>query len=105
ALSSNFDHFINYIFNFLFVVLIHNALALITGFSLAKSLGLGKAETRSITIETGIQNSGLALVIIFEYFNGLGGMAIIAAWWGVWHLISGAIISWQWSSRPTLATP
>lgn len=105
ALSSNFDHFINYIFNFLFVVLIHNALALITGFSLAKFMSLGKAETRSITIETGIQNSGLALVIIFEYFNGLGGMAIIAAWWGVWHLISGAIISWQWSSRPTLATP
>ncbi|MEO9965880.1 MAG: bile acid:sodium symporter family protein [Reichenbachiella sp.] len=105
ALSANFDHFANYVFNFLFVVLIHNALALTTGFSLAKSLGLGSAEIRSITIETGIQNSGLALVIIFQYFDGLGGMAIIAAWWGVWHLISGAVISWQWSSRPKLVMP
>lgn len=105
ALSSNFDHFVNYIFNFLFVVLVHNALALATGFSLSKIFKLGQAESRSITIETGIQNSGLALVIIFEYFNGLGGMAIIAAWWGVWHLISGAIISWQWSSRSSLAIP
>ncbi|WP_422360708.1 bile acid:sodium symporter family protein [Reichenbachiella sp.] len=105
ALSSNFDHFVNYILNFLFLVLIHNALALTTGFSLSKIFNLGQADTRSITIETGIQNSGLALVIIFEYFNGLGGMAIIAAWWGVWHLISGALISWQWSSRPSLAMP
>lgn len=105
ALSSNFDHFVNYIFNFLFVVFVHNALALSTGFSFARLMGLGQSETRSITIETGIQNSGLALVIIFEYFNGLGGMAIIAAWWGVWHLVSGAVISWQWSSRPGLAVP
>lgn len=105
ALSSNFDHFVNYILNFLALVLIHNALALTTGFSISRIFQLGRAETRSITIETGIQNSGLALVIIFEYFNGLGGMAIIAAWWGVWHLISGAIISWQWASKPTLAVP
>ena len=103
ALSSNFDHFVSYIFNFLFLVLIHNALALTSGFSLSKTFKLGQPETRSITIETGIQNSGLALVIIFEYFNGLGGMAIIAAWWGVWHLISGAILSWQWSSPSRLA--
>lgn len=105
ALSSNFDHFINYVFNFLFIVLIHNALALGTGFSLAHLAGLERSDLRSITIETGIQNSGLALVIIFDYFNGLGGMSIIAAWWGVWHLISGAVISWQWSSKPTLVIP
>lgn len=105
ALATNYDHFVDYIFNFLFLVLIHNALALSTGFSLAKFFKLGQPETRSITIETGIQNSGLALVIIFEYFNGLGGMAIIAAWWGVWHLISGAILSWQWSSRTSFAIP
>ncbi|MEP2026502.1 MAG: bile acid:sodium symporter family protein [Reichenbachiella sp.] len=105
ALTSNFNHFVDYIFNFLVLVLIHNALALTTGFSLAKFFKLGQPETRSIAIETGIQNSGLALVIIFDYFNGLGGMAIIAAWWGVWHLISGAILSWQWSSKSSLAIP
>lgn len=103
ALASNFDHFVNYIFNFLFLVMIHNALALGTGYSFSRLFKIGMPETRSITIETGIQNSGLALVIIFEYFNGMGGMAIIAAWWGVWHLISGALISWQWSSKPTIA--
>ncbi|UXX80244.1 bile acid:sodium symporter family protein [Reichenbachiella carrageenanivorans] len=103
ALASNFDHFVNYIFNFIFLVMIHNALALTTGYSFSKLFKIGIPETRSITIETGIQNSGLALVIIFEYFNGMGGMAIIAAWWGVWHLISGALISWQWSSRPAIA--
>lgn len=99
ALSANFDHFVHYIFSFLFIVFIHNAVALGTGFSLAKLTGLDQPEIRSVTIETGIQNSGLALVIVFEYFDGLGGMAIIAAWWGVWHLISGALVAWKWSSK------
>ena len=40
-------------------------------------------------MEVGIQNSALALVIVFTFFDGLGGMAVIAAWWGVWHLIAG----------------
>jgi len=47
------------------------------------------SEKKSIIIETGIQNSGLALVIIFNFFDGLGGMAIIAAWWGIWHILAG----------------
>ena len=40
------------------------------------------------------------LVLIFGFFDGLGGMAIIAAWWGVWHLISGLTIATYWSRRP-----
>lgn len=104
ALKANFDHFLHYILNILFIVLVHNLIALSSGFFSAKVVGLSDRDRRSITIETGIQNSGLALVIIFEYFNGLGGMALIAAWWGVWHLLSGAVISWYWSSREPAPT-
>ncbi|PIB37211.1 symporter [Reichenbachiella sp. 5M10] len=100
ALKANFEYFLDYIFNILFIVLAHNLIALATGYSSARLGRLSEKNCRSITIETGIQNSGLALVIIFEYFNGLGGMALIAAWWGVWHLISGAVISWIWSRKP-----
>jgi BASS family bile acid:Na+ symporter len=52
-----------------------------------------------LTIETGIQNSGLGLVLIFTYFDGLGGMAIITALWGIWHLISGMTIASLWKSK------
>jgi BASS family bile acid:Na+ symporter len=42
--------------------------------------------------EVGIQNSGLAIVILLGHFSGLGGAAAIAAVWGVWHLVAGGII-------------
>ena len=43
----------------------------------------------SVSLEVGIQNSGLGLVLIFGFFGGLGGMAVIAAWWGIWHILAG----------------
>jgi len=99
ALGANFDYFIKYIFAIFFIVLLHNVLALATGNFTSRVAGLDYPSQKSITIETGIQNSGLALVLIFDYFEGLGGMAIIAAWWGVWHLISGGVVSWFWADR------
>ena len=102
ALANNFEYFIKYVHLIFAIVLIHNALALTTGFSLAKLFKLSKNNVRTITIETGIQNSGLALVLIFNpnLFNGLGGMAFIAALWGIWHIIAGLSISTFWSLRP-----
>lgn len=72
--------------------------ALLAGFSLAKVFRLPLADTKTLTIETGIQNSGLALVLIFTYFDGLGGMAIIAAWWGIWHIVSGMSLAFVWKN-------
>jgi len=101
ALSLNFSFFLDYIHLIFIIVLIHNALALTTGFSMAKIFRLSQKDTRTITIETGIQNSGLGLVLIFNptLFNGIGGMAFIAAWWGIWHIISGLIIGTLWGRR------
>lgn len=101
ALSLNFNFFLKYIHLIFIIVLIHNALALLTGFSMAKLFRLSEKDTRTITIETGIQNSGLGLVLIFTptLFNGLGGMAFIAAWWGIWHVVSGLIIGSIWGAR------
>ncbi len=97
-LSANFDHFRNFIHLVFIIVLIHNALALLTGFSISSIFRLPRIDKRTITIETGIQNSGLALVLMFnpKIFPPeleLGGMTIIAAWWGVWHIISGFGVS------------
>ena len=44
-----------------------------------------------------IQNSGLGLVLIFAHFDGLGGMGAVAAWWGIWHIISGLGVAFIWS--------
>jgi len=92
----------DYIWYVFWIVVIHNLIAFISGFSLAKLVGLNTVSTRTITIETGIQNSGLGLLLIFTFFDGLGGMALLAAFWGIWHLVSGLILASFWSSREIL---
>ncbi|MEZ4462433.1 MAG: bile acid:sodium symporter family protein [bacterium] len=85
------------------LVALHNGLALLIGYSIAWAARLEEPERRTIAIETGIQNSGLGLVLIFSFFNGNGPMAVVAAWWGVWHLLSGGTLATIWSRRPPLS--
>lgn len=104
-LKNNFQQFIDVIHLIFIVVLIHNAVALGTGFSFATLFKLKRKDRRSISIETGIQNSGLALTLMFnpKIFPPdfeLGGMAVIAAWWGIWHIISGLIMGSLWGRKP-----
>ena len=73
-------------------VFIHQGLAMATGYGMSRLFGLGVSNQKTLIIETGIQNSGLGLMLIFTFFNGLGSMALIAAFWGIWHLISGLLM-------------
>lgn len=100
ALYNNREIFMDYVFYVFWIVVLHNLLAFTTGFSIAKLLGLSKNDIRSITIETGIQNSGLGLLLIFTFFEGLGGMALLTAFWGIWHLVSGLVLSGFWGFKP-----
>lgn len=98
--ANNFDHFLSYMVWILLIVFIHNLLALLSGYSIASLFKLTKRNRRTITIETGIQNSGLGLVLIFTsgLFTGLqtGGMSIVIAWWGIWHIVAGLGIAKVW---------
>lgn len=106
ALAANFKHFLSYIHVVVIVVFIHNLLALVTGYGLSAALGLPERDRRAITFEMGIQNSGLGLILIFNFFNGLGGMAIVTAWWGIWHIVAGMTLATFWRRRiPTDAAP
>jgi BASS family bile acid:Na+ symporter len=100
ALGANWQNFINYIGLVFIAVLIHNALALNLGFWAGRISRLTEQDTRAVSIEVGIQNSGLGLVLVFNFFNGLGGMAILVAWWGIWHIIAGLIAAFIFSRRP-----
>ncbi|MGF1559949.1 MAG: bile acid:sodium symporter family protein [Flavobacteriaceae bacterium] len=102
ALYDNRAVFLDYVWYVFWIVVVHNLVAFATGFSLAKLFRLSKENVRSITIETGIQNSGLGLLLIFTFFDGLGGMALLTAFWGIWHLISGLLLAAIWGNRPVL---
>jgi len=102
ALYHNRTVFMEYVMYVFWIVILHNLIALTTGFSLARLFGLSKKDRRTLAIETGIQNSGLGLLLIFTFFDGLGGMALVAAFWGIWHMISGLALATFWGNKPIL---
>lgn len=108
ALAGNFSLFLRYIHLIFFLVLIHNGLAYIGGYFFPKLLMVSEIDCRTISIETGIQNSGLGLALIFNprIFPPeleLGGMAFIAAWWGIWHIMAGLILAFYWRRRAIIS--
>ena len=103
----NFDAFMRCIKYIFLVVLIHNLLALGIGFGTSTALKLPYKDRRTLTIETGIQNSGLGLILLLNpnifpdsgVWANNGGMLVITAWWGVWHIISGLSLAFAWRIR------
>ncbi|MDR1698878.1 MAG: bile acid:sodium symporter family protein [Prevotellaceae bacterium] len=103
--ANNYEYFTKYIFWILVIVLIQNGLAFFAGYWFAKLSKLSIRNARTISIETGIQNSGLGLVLIFnpKIFPpdlALGGMMFVVAWWGIWHIIAGFTIASIWKRKP-----
>jgi BASS family bile acid:Na+ symporter len=96
AFSQNLEIFIKHIHHVIFLVIFHNIFAYILGFYTAKSFGLKNQDIKTIAMETGIQNGGLGLLLIFGFFEGLGGMALLAAFWGIWDVFSGILLATYW---------
>jgi len=105
AFANNFDIFIHYIYYIFIIVLFHNASAFLTGYATGTVFGVTKKERRAISIEVGIQNSGLGLALllnpkIFPPDMAIGGMLLVTAWWGIWHIIAGLSLGTYWHRRP-----
>ncbi len=84
----------------LLIVVLHNFCALLLGWSCARLSGLADFDRRALTIEVGMQNSGLALGLIFTQFGAQPDMALIAALWGTWHIVSGLLLVALWRRNP-----
>ena len=104
--GNNIDAFMTCIRYIFLIVLAHNLLALGIGYGMGTICRTHYKDRRTLTIETGIQNSGLGLVLLFnpsifnpETWANNGGMVVITAWWGVWHIVSGLTLAFAWKIR------
>jgi BASS family bile acid:Na+ symporter len=99
AFYNNLDIFLEHIHYVFILVIVHNALLLLTGFMFARVNRLSYLDQKTLSIETGIQNSGLGLLLVFTFFDGLGGMALLVAFWAIWDILSGLLIAYFWSDK------
>lgn len=99
AFYNNLDIFLEHIHYVLILVIAHNSILFLVGFLFAKLNKLNYLNQKTLSIETGIQNSGLGLLLVFSFFNGLGGMALLVAFWAIWDILSGLLVAFFWSSK------
>lgn len=106
SFGNNIDAFMKCIRYIFFIVFVHNLLALGIGFGAGTVFKSPYKDRRTLTIETGIQNSSLALALLFnpaifapDIWTNNGGMLVITAWWGLWHIVSGLILAYLWKVR------
>ncbi len=93
AVGQNVDLFLANFWMLFTIVALHNSLAFMLGFLAARMGKLNGPDTRAISIEVGLQNSSLAIAIIYAQFEGNGNMLLIAAFWGTWHIVAGLIFA------------
>ncbi len=101
AFSGNYELFLKYYNHIIGLVFLHTTVAVVAGYLWGYLLTKSKVVARTISIETGIQNSGLGLVLIFSLFQGQGAMALITAWWGVYDIFVGLIAAFIFSKMAT----
>jgi len=99
AFYNNLDIFMEHIHYVFILVIAHNSILLLTGFLFARANRLSYLDQKTLSIETGIQNSGLGLLLVFSFFDGLGGMALFVAFWAIWDILSGLLIAFFWSDK------
>lgn len=104
ALVGNWAVFVSVLGLIMLVVCVHDAVALALGYSTAVLGGLATRERKAMTFEVGIRNAGLGLGLVFSFFGGLGGMAIVAGWWGIWDIIAGLVVATVWARHTKVRT-
>ena len=80
------------------VVVLHNAIGLLGGYWVPRWLGRDKRECRTLAIEVGMQNSGLAVALAVKYFSAAA--ALPGALFSIWHNLSGSLLAGIWRRRP-----
>lgn len=96
--------FVDYAHYVLFAVITLNIIGYVFGFYFSKFVGLSYENQKTLSIETGIQNSGLGLLLCFLFFEGLGGMALCLAFWSVWDIASALGLAYFWSRKTAKIT-
>ena len=86
------------------IVLLNNGCGLLCAYFFSKALRNDEPVNRTVAIETSVHNSGLGLILIFSFFGGNVEMALVAAWWGIWHLVSGFAFAAFMRNRPLPAS-
>jgi BASS family bile acid:Na+ symporter len=96
ALFANFQHFLDYFFVIMGVVLVHTAMAIGLGLLLGRLISKDHRNIIALSFFMGVRNTALGLALVFQFFGGLGGMALIVAFYGIAQISIGMLLTQFW---------
>ena len=96
-IASNANQIFKYGPKIFFIVICHNLLGIFLGFYLCKKMNYSEKIAKTLAIEIGMQNSGLATALAIKFFGPLAGLA--GAFFSIWHNISGPILASYWKRK------
>ena len=93
-----------FVFSIIIAAVIHNAIGYLFGYYGARALGLGEKNSRTVALEVGLQNGGMASGLAIKVWQS-SMAALPSAIFGPWMNMSGAMLASWWASRPALDKP
>ncbi|MEQ6901576.1 bile acid:sodium symporter family protein [Nocardioides sp. YIM 152588] len=99
ALAGKLDIMLAHLGAVALAVLIQNAVSFGAGYGVGRAMRLPEHSVRATTIEIGMRNTGLALILVLAYFDGLGGAVLLVAAWAVWDVLVGLGVAQTWRRR------
>jgi BASS family bile acid:Na+ symporter len=105
GLAGQFEAFRGYVGAVALAIILQNAISLGVGYGTGRGLRLPGPGVRAMTFELGVRNTGLALVLALGFFGDLGGVAFVAALWGLWDVTTGLVLSTWWKRATGRAAP
>ncbi|HBZ58071.1 MAG TPA: sodium transporter, partial [Sutterella sp.] len=80
-------------------VVLHNLAGLAVGYAIARAFGMNMRKCAALSIEVGMQNSGLASALAVVHFSAFPLASVPGAIFSVWHNLSGALIAKVYAAR------
>ena len=99
AVANNWAILVDHLGVVLIATAVHDALAMLLGYGIGRAARVPLAGTKALTFEVGMRNTSLGLLIAFGTFGGLGGMALVTSWWGIWDIVTGLALAEWWRRR------
>lgn len=93
ALVANFQHFLNHYQLIITISVLHNLMFFGTGYLISRIFKTSTEDRNAFILSFGVRNTALSLALVFQFFQGLGGMAMIVAFWGITQNILGILFS------------
>lgn len=98
VVALNRENILNISYIIVVCVILHNILGFALGYIISKAFRLEESQARTVSIEVGMQNSGLGVVLALKYFTVLASLP--GAIFSIWHNIGGSLLAYFWQKKP-----